>query len=256
MNKKKAFTLMELLIAMLIFALISVMLIPNVTKNAEKNLFETQLKKIQNDVQQAFLWIMSENQGSMKTVCINAANPNECLRNLIAQGKLETVVSYDFNAIDNNNPNPLKNSKTQADAYVARDVLFLNNNSVALTQDVHNNFYAVNLKNGATLSAIFDNQCNQPASTFVSGAGPTLVCGYIEIDVNGGKVPNVVGKDVHYFWIIDRDGIVPFGDVDAFTCGAVDVNGNITTLPENSNTLSEQFGCTARIINRGKIDFY
>ena len=49
----KAFTLAELLITMLIFGILAVMIVPNVTQNAEKELFVTQLKKVQNDIQQA-----------------------------------------------------------------------------------------------------------------------------------------------------------------------------------------------------------
>ena len=57
-HKKKAFTLAELLVAMLVFGVIAAMLIPNVSNNAEKNLFATQLLKVQNDVQQALLLLM------------------------------------------------------------------------------------------------------------------------------------------------------------------------------------------------------
>ena len=62
--KKKAFTLVELLLAMSLIAIISVMLIPNVAQNGEKELLATQIKKVNGDLQQAvllnFVWLMYE----------------------------------------------------------------------------------------------------------------------------------------------------------------------------------------------------
>ena len=93
LNKiKRAFTLAELLVAMLMFALIASMLIPNIAQNAEKNLFFTQIKKVQNDVQQALLVMMSENQGTLQAYCLGKQS-NACFIGEIAD-RLETKVTY------------------------------------------------------------------------------------------------------------------------------------------------------------------
>ena len=131
------FTLVEMLIAMLLFAVISVMLIPNVTKNAERNLFVTQAKKVQNDVQQAFLWIISENQGSMKTACASGADARQCMRNLIAgvpgdsgiPKKLESYCSFGH---DDNNDNGRKDTSNPA----KQDVAYRTRNPELLKSDV------------------------------------------------------------------------------------------------------------------------
>ena len=97
-HKKKAFTLAELLVAMLVFGVIAAMLIPNVSNNAEKNLFATQLLKVQNDVQQALLLLMSENQGTLQALC-SGDSPNECLRNLIAEKFVNTGTVFKIESV-------------------------------------------------------------------------------------------------------------------------------------------------------------
>ena len=82
----------------------------------------------------------------------------------------------------------------------------------------------------------------------------TTICGYLEIDVNASKAPNVVGKDIHYFWIVDKDGLVPFGEIDNFTCGVV--ADSKFTRPEKSTDIKANLGCTYRLMSRGKIDYY
>ena len=52
------------------------------------------------------------------------------------------------------------------------------------------------------------------------------------------------GKDIHFFWIIDKDGFLPVGEVDNTTCA------NCT------GANAECMGCTARVLRMGKIDYY
>lgn len=276
---KKAFTLAELLIAMLIFSLLAVLLVPNVTNNAEKELFATQLKKVQNDVQQAVLLMLSQNQGSLRLLCSGGGigDTSGCFVKEIAN-RLEKNVTYDSTDISGNacasatiDRTDKKSVQGQACLFIEREPQYQNKNSAQLAVNGGNNwenpFSAVNLKNGASVAVVFDPICNGAGITDwtvdnsaasvidTEGIQPANICGYIEVDVNAGKVPNVVGKDIHYFWIVDQDGIIPFGEVDTFTCG-VENNGRITTLPKDSNEQSEQLGCTARILQRGKIDYY
>ena len=279
------FTLVEMLVAMLLFALLAVMLIPNVTKNAEKNLFTTQASKVQNDVQQAFLWIISENQGSMKTACSSGADGRQCIRNLIAgvpgntnfPKKLESYCSFghgDANDRDKNNGRKdASNPAKQDAAYLLRNPEFLNstveyNNAFqeGMFADDSSLYHAVYLKNGAYVSPVFLPGCLNGANAaiannFVKNAGNTPVCGYVEVDLNGPKIPNIVGKDIHYFWITEKDGLVPFGEIDNLTCGNPNDNGNYANpandLPENDNAgATHQLGCTARLLNMGRIDYY
>lgn len=274
----KAFTLAELLITMLIFGILAVMIVPNVTQNAEKELFVTQLKKVQNDIQQAMLVMISQNQGSLRLFC-SGADSSKCFRDIIADKLLEKNVKFEYEdgngsvcqAVDKTNK---KSDQGQACAFIDRKPLYLNKTNVSLKINATNTgakeYYAAYLKNGATISVIFNRNCNGAGITDdvlvaamntlgASGAeGAKIkerICGYMEIDTNAGKIPNMVGKDIHYFWIIDQDGIIPFGEIDGFTCGTVN-NGTIGQKPDKTNTVPSQLGCTARMLQRNRIDFY
>ena len=272
-NIKQAFTLAELLIAMMIFAMLAVMLVPKVTNNAEKELFATQLKKVQNDLQQAMLFIKTQNQGSLQYFCSGGVNPNKCfigLKNVPAENrngitkKLEYNVIFGYGAGEDVSDDSIcngtavnradkKNAQGQACGYKERDPIYMNKTSCNLP--VHSgDFYAVNLKNGATVSVIFDPNCG--GTTIVEGNHPDDNCGYMEVDVNGNKIPNMVGKDIHYFWIDKNDGIIPFGEIDNFTCGIVDAYGHITTKPAKDNNVAHQLGCTYRMLQKNKPDYF
>ncbi|MFH0703015.1 MAG: hypothetical protein V2B14_05700 [bacterium] len=72
-----------------------------------------------------------------------------------------------------------------------------------------------------------------------SGACTSLVgtiqkCGYISIDVNGWKGPNILGKDVHQIWILENS-IKPLG-----TKG--DTQENTCTISSSGN------GCAAKVL--------
>ena len=61
----QGFTLIEILLAMLLMGIIAVSVLPGVTKNAEQQLFITQLKKVQNDLQQAMLILSAKNTATL-----------------------------------------------------------------------------------------------------------------------------------------------------------------------------------------------
>ena len=268
LEKKRAFTLAELLVAMFLFSFIAVLLIPNVTQNAEKSLFTTQLKKVQNDIQQAMLVMLTENQGTLQAMCSGREqSANECFRNQLAK-RLEYRVMYDGEADPencNDNKSELMNACKQKDAYEAREPRLLDKRTPANFDVNDNNSYsAVNLKNGATVSVVFIPSCNGAVGGYSLGGGintevrtaPAKLCGYIEVDTNAAKEPNMVGKDIHYFWIIDKDGIVPFGELDDFICGSDVPGGNYQTPKQVGITAINTLGCTYRLIQEGNIDYY
>lgn len=288
-NIRRAFTLAELLIAMMIFAMLAVILIPNVTNNAEKELFATQLKKVQNDIQQALLFIKSQNQGSLQFFCSGSvADASKCfigLKNVASESKngiakkLEYNVIYDNNDSDNNdsvnnvcngntvNRTDKKNAQAQACAYIERNPIYLNKDACNLSVHNTNSFYAVNLKNGATVSVFFDPTCtfnNIPDATLKNWENVVIdaaskkqkICGYMEVDVNGGKVPNMVGKDIHYFWIDMQDGLIPFGEFGEFTCGNTNANGGYTSKSDWPTKTGGQLGCTYRMLQKNSPDYF
>lgn len=279
-NKKKAFTLAELLIAMFLFAFIAVTLIPNVTSNAEKSLFITQTKKVQNDIQQALLLMMSENQGTLQMYCSGAEdNYSKCFRDAISKKiNIFTTFGTDLSKEEKkkctDKTKLIANSCKQQVLYKRKNPTFLNKQSTNFSINDDDSFYAANLASGATMSIEFDPECTTVQGTCSAKlyeyglssttkacveTNPVRLCGYVEVDVNAAKAPNVVGKDIHYFWIIDKDGLVPFGELDNLTCGNIDSNDKITTKPANNRNTADtltQLGCTYRLLRKGRIDYY
>jgi len=227
-NKKKAFTLAELLVAMFVFAMISVLLIPNVVNNAEKNLFTSQLKAAHNNVQQGLLLIIAENQGTLQSFC-TGSDPNACfLKQLVGEydnnvktmskGKLSAKIIYGTNADSTDSDtasNPEKNASIQKTAFDNRNPLLLDKTTTPAI--IPSTYIAANLANGASISPIFMPKCSARTKYDDVVEPESNVCGVMEIDINAGKKPNIVGKDIHYFWIVDKDGLVPFGEIDNST---------------------------------------
>ena len=242
----KAFTFVELLIAMCMVGIISVMLIPSVVHNGERELFSTQVKKVQNDVQQALLLMMTQNQNTLLGYCAGA-NPNGCFIGELKKN-LQAKVVFDNDSTELNIQNAPGDAKAK---FCARHPLYLNGsdaNNAANGGNACSPFSAVNLKNGATVAAVFAPNCDMtnPDILAFNADGAYKLCGYIEADVNAEKGPNTVGKDIHYFWIIDKEGLVPFGEIDTATCA--------DNTCENAGTVC--LGCTARVLHEGKITYY
>ena len=58
----------------------------------------------------------------------------------------------------------------------------------------------------------------------------------------------MVKKDIHYFWIVDKDGLIPFGEIDNTSCGTyVDASDSYTTPASGKD-----MGCTYRLIKENK----
>ena len=258
-TNKKAFTLVELLIAMSLIAIISVMLIPNIAQSGEKELLATQIKKVNGDLQQAVLLVMAQNQGTLTGFC-SGNNGNACFIKELSR-YLEYKAVFDSTDLPDVNGNPPNNNdenqpkQTVAyDGFCNRELIYISGKEVTTpfnSQDcTDGNFNAVHLKNGATVSARFDANCNgitndnKDILTGFNTDNSYNLCGYIEVDVNSEKGPNTIGKDVHFFWIIDKDGLLPIGEVDAAICNnCTDAN-------------AECMGCTARVLRMGRIDYY
>jgi hypothetical protein len=76
-------------------------------------------------------------------------------------------------------------------------------------------------------------------------------CGWLGIDVNGNKGPNVGGRDFFGWYIVNTGQLIPFGISDD--------NLNRGCDPANTGTDWDDpgsgFGCTARVIKEDKINY-
>ena len=138
------------------------------------------------------------------------------------------------------------------------------------TNKDHNNqplyFAAINLKTGATVRPIIirdasDNIC----------ISDNCVIGALEVDLNGTKRPNVVGKDIHFFWIVNTDdGIVPWGENATYDAFVSNILSGYSILHDPSinnsqcnpsgvgkfNSVDDSLGCTYNVLRDGKITYY
>jgi len=84
---------------------------------------------------------------------------------------------------------------------------------------------------------IFAYQDNTCASLNAAGGGYeglTNVCGWLSVDVNGTKGPNVIGRDIFGMWLLENK-VIPYG-----TSG----------FSNTCNTSSTGLGCSAQYLNQ------
>lgn len=61
------------------------------------------------------------------------------------------------------------------------------------------------LSNGSLLAFIISNPaCNSAVGSINN------TCGWVDVDVNGFRGPNIIGRDIFFIWFTG-DGILPFG---------------------------------------------
>jgi len=65
--------------------------------------------------------------------------------------------------------------------------------------------------------------------------------GRVLIDVNGNKPPNVMGRDVFYFILVNGKGFIPAGSESTARC--------------NSNSGSSGGVCTAKVLREGAMNY-
>lgn len=93
------------------------------------------------------------------------------------------------------------------------------------------------LQDGSYVLFVYnDSTCT---NQYYAGRGESLsnACGWITVDVNGAKGPNVMGKDTFGVWVLS-DRIVPYGTA-----------GNSGTCNTTSGDLSG-LGCSAQYLNQ------
>ncbi len=94
------------------------------------------------------------------------------------------------------------------------------------------------LVNGASvLIRDWDGDCS-----FDAGDGPLdYSCAHLDVDINGAKGPNQIGRDFFAFYIT-RTGVVPQG-------------GNNDAHINDCNASGYGYGCTSKVLNEGKINY-
>ena len=187
--KSAAFTLAEVLITLGIIGVVAAMTMPTLINNINKKHWITGYKKAFSELSQIHQLLNSETGGSYMAECNDF--DDVCLKNLFAE-KMK-VVEYCKETV----PNKCQESST-----------YLNGRTRGINQttEVNDPWPTIVTASGYSVKFRFHgNDCSE----FIEGYSQKLpTCGWMQIDVNGLKRPNVVGKDI-YFLNIFKNKLFP-----------------------------------------------
>jgi len=216
-SMNSAFSLAEVLVIIMMLGIMSTIIIPSLLLDIQKQELKTAFKKTYSDLAQATQKIMQDNGRTMLGVC--EYGDYNCIRDKYA-AHLNVVKSCDFGATFGN----CWNGKN--------DFKFLND--TLPPTDTWDDFPGLVLNNGSMLRiAWLSSVCKD--NTF----SPRGECGFIAIDVNGLKKPNIVGRDIFWVHIYDN-GIAPWGNPDD------EANGSSKAASCKKNNTG--FGCAALVL--------
>ena len=189
LSRLAAFTLAEVLITLGIIGVVAAMTMPTLINNINKKHWITGYKKAFSELSQIHQLLNSETGGSYMAECNDF--DDVCLKNLFAE-KMK-VVEY----CKENVPNKCQESST-----------YLNGKTRGINQstEVNDPWPTIVTASGYSVKFRFHgNDCSE----FIEGYSQKLLtCGWMQIDVNGLKRPNVVGKDI-YFLNIFKNKLFP-----------------------------------------------
>ncbi len=184
--KQEGFTLAEVLITLAIIGIVAALTIPSIVKNAQEQQFRIKLKKILSIYNQALIQI-NNIDGPVNTNNQTARNQFMTQLKTIKYGRLDEVLTASYNdalyRYKNGTPAP------------GDDFSYYDYNPSYLAADGH--------------SATFVN-----TSSFVDDYGRTYIV-RIVLDLNAAERPNMVGMDIHEFYVINdlqnRQILMPSG---------------------------------------------
>lgn len=189
LGRLAAFTLAEVLITLGIIGVVAAMTMPTLINDINKKHWITGYKKAFSELSQIHQLLNSETGGSYMAECNDF--DDVCLKNLFAE-KMK-VVEY----CKENVPNKCQESST-----------YLNGKTRGINQttDVNDTWPTIVTASGYSVKFRFHiNDCEDYSDNYPTQL-PT--CGWMQIDVNGLKRPNVVGKDI-YFLNIYKNKLFP-----------------------------------------------
>lgn len=173
-----AFTLAEVLITLLVVGVVATLTISPIMKKINEHEFAAKYKKSFSTLSTAFRNAAIDNGGTIKGIC--ADTQHNCLKDLI-KPYLNVAKECSTGTV-------FGNCWTSCKVPYNCAGWFTNNSGLIL--------------NDGTLIYFNQGDCNtwtQP------GFAAHPVCGFLEIDTNGFKPPNLLGQDVWEIWVGHKD---------------------------------------------------
>lgn len=204
-EKRMAFTLSEILLAILIIGVVASFTIPVLSGYFEQQKFLSGLKKAYTQFNQALISTTDNAGCSSNLVCTELFDTDTTSKTLG-----DEIIKY-FKV--------LKNCEMDVLGCFSESVSNSYDGSLARTNDyseTSGGFYRFISADGTAF--ILKNNHNNCSSSMSTGVtkNMTQVCGELYIDVNGLKPPNNMGKDIFHFYITNGNGplLYPSGGVD------------------------------------------
>lgn len=217
-----AFTLAEVLITLGIIGVVAALTIPALMNNIQDMQFKAAWKENFSILSQATINALSDNSGTMKGV--SSVYDHNSLRDIYSP-YLKTLKSCNGNAgVTYGYCWHQQGATSGVTKYFNNVVLGYNDLPLG------SGSAGLILSNGAyVLFAYQDPACSSLNISGYGTEGLTNICGWMGIDVNGAKAPNIVGKDIYGLWVLN-DRIAPMG---------------IGTYKTSCSSSSHGLGCSA-----------
>lgn len=219
MKKQTAFTLVEVLITLGAIGIVAALTIPTLMKYVDKSSQKTSFKAIYSDLSSATQMIKRNNSGLLTGFFTSLTDIKDSYANQLKITKscdnsnTEGCWSYTWKEL---NGSPLTAPTTPG--------LILSNGAVLVFEDY------------------FSPDCDSTGINVNSRTTYTNVCSNIVIDVNGPKIPNTIGKDIFYVWILS-DFMTPWGSLkDDAKAGSIAAS---TTCASGDGG----WGCAYKVLN-------
>jgi prepilin-type N-terminal cleavage/methylation domain-containing protein len=220
----KAFTLAEVLITLLIIGVIASLVVPNLINDSQNEEFYTLLKKDYSALSDASKRMLMDAGGNFSGYLTSSSVMREKFSEYMVFTKECTY-----------NEHGCFHAGTNTWKTLHGDDGWLDN-----TIDV-----TVILNNGGLLR--FGSDSSTCSVNYGTGTPAQYSCGWMHLDVNGFKGPNVLGRDIYALWIT-RTGIYPFGMYK-------DIVSDLNVFcNKNSTDPWSGRGCAAKVLKGDKVD--
>ena len=234
--RRVAFTLAEVLITLAIIGVVAAMTLPTLIARHQEKLTVTKLKKAYSIINQAYLRALNDN-GPLDSWGLENSefeeDPETGEEILGDQAKNNGALFFSklmpyFSTLRN----CLDNEEKMCETY---DRYSLNG-----TKRKTPSYSRLILSDGSILSGGWISNIN---------CGKNMSCGDFSVDINGSAPPNMIGRDIFYFWIY-RDRIKPLGLADEVL--GYTFNNKCS---RNQSTEDNGYGCTAWVIYNENMDY-
>lgn len=221
MSIKKAFSLAEVLLTLMIIGVIASMTIPALKNDAMNKTTAVNLKKIYSELNQATSLILTESMVG-KLCRTNISKNAETFENDFIKKRLNVIIECPAGE-----PEKCFGDGTFASQYLANVKSYLLNSGIAIAFDNPTAF----------------QDCTSPIS-------------YIYIDVNGPKPPNKGGSDVFMLEMNGKGQVYTGSSPDSITMGGIDMAARVENYKDNcsgddADEYSMAWACAAKIQNDG-----